>query len=133
MARGGVVAALQYLGDGVDLQFQQRLGEEQADPHDAQAERGAQPEAGNAVDVAEAHGTDGGGAAEHGGGHGAEVEAGAEVTAGHQIVVTGLGAAHAVPAKGDHAGGIDQYNEDIQAHFRPLTWIVIVVGPDYGR
>ncbi|MCY1228587.1 hypothetical protein D9M72_409110 [compost metagenome] len=102
MARGGVVAALQYLGDGVDLQFQQRLGEEQSDPHDAQAERGAQPEAGNAVDVAQANGTDGGGAAEYGGSHGAEVEARTQVATGYQVVFTGLGAAHAVPAQCEH-------------------------------
>ncbi len=108
-----VVATLQDLGDGVDAQLQQRLGQEQVQRDDAEAQRAAQPEAGDAVDVAQAHRADGGGAAEDGGGHGAQVEAGAEVAAGHQVVVVGLGAAHAVPAQPHHARGVDQNDDQI--------------------
>ncbi|MNR58216.1 hypothetical protein D3C85_1791570 [compost metagenome] len=73
------------------------------------------------MDVAEAHGTHGGGAAEYGGGHGAHVERRAQVASCYQEFLTGLGAAHAVPAEKQHAGGINQNDEYIQGHDRLLT------------
>ncbi|PNG62228.1 hypothetical protein TI06_23560, partial [Vibrio vulnificus] len=76
--------------DGVDLQLQQRLGQEQAEADDAEADRAAQPEAGDAMDVAQAHGADGGGAAEDGGGHGSQVEAGAEAASGDEEIALAL-------------------------------------------
>ncbi|MNH05776.1 hypothetical protein D3C79_651220 [compost metagenome] len=117
LACGGVVALFQYLGHGEDAQAQQRFGEEQVDGDDAQAQGCAQPEAGDAVDVAQAHGADGGSATEHGGGHGAHVQDRAEVAPGHQVVLVGFRAPHAIPAKPEHAGGVDHYNNDVQGHW----------------
>src|SRR5471030_683916 len=94
-----VVAFFQHLGNGVDLQFQQRFGEEQVQRDDPATQCGAQPETGDAMDVAQAYGANGGRAAEYGGGHGAHVEARAEVTTGDQKVFVGLGFAHAIVAE----------------------------------
>ena len=117
LACGGVVALLKHLGHGEDAQAQQRFGQEQVDGDDAQAQGCAQPEAGNAVDVAQAHGADGGSATEHGGGHGAHVQHRAQVAPGYQVVFMGFCASHAVPAKPEHAGGVDHYNNDVQGHW----------------
>ncbi|MNL60676.1 hypothetical protein D3C87_1845120 [compost metagenome] len=107
---------LQHLGNGEDLQFQQRLGHEQVQGDDAQAQGRAQPETGNAVDIAQAHGTYGRCATQYGSGHGAHVQAWAQVTPGNQVVFMGFSLAHAIPAEQQHAGGIDQYDENIQGH-----------------
>ncbi|MCY1430240.1 hypothetical protein D9M71_461830 [compost metagenome] len=107
----GVVALFQHLGHGEDLQAQQRFGQEQVQGNDAQAQGRTQPEARDAVDVTEFHGTDGRGAAQYGGGHGAHVQARAEVTSRYQVIFMGFCFAHAIPAKPEHAGRIDQDNE----------------------
>ncbi|MOA12429.1 hypothetical protein D3C78_1324180 [compost metagenome] len=69
------------------------------------------------MDVAQAHGADGGSATEHGGGHGTHVQDRAEVAPGHQVVLVGFRAPHAIPAKPEHAGGVDHYNNDVQGHW----------------
>ncbi|MCY1432631.1 hypothetical protein D9M71_486350 [compost metagenome] len=94
-----VVTLFQHLGNGEDLQFQQWLGHEQVQGHDAQAQGRAQPETGNAVDIAQAHGTYGRGTAQHGSGHGAHVQAWAQVTPGNQVVFMRFSLAHAIPAE----------------------------------
>ena len=111
LAGHGVVAFFQDLGDGEDFQLQQRLGQEQVQGNDACAERGAQPETRNAMHIPQAHGADGGGTAQHRGGHGAHIQRWAEVAAGDQVVFVGLGATHAVVAEHQHAGGVDEYDE----------------------
>ncbi|MNP43166.1 hypothetical protein D3C76_1369680 [compost metagenome] len=61
--------------------------------------------------VAQTHGAHGGCTAEDGGGHSAHVQARAEVTTGDQVVLVGLGLAHAVVAEYQHCGGVDEYDE----------------------
>ncbi|MNZ23752.1 hypothetical protein D3C78_408770 [compost metagenome] len=67
--------------------------------------------------IAKAYGADGGGAAEHGCGHGAHVQGRAQVAPCHQVVFVGFCAPHAIPAQPEHAGGIDHYNNDVQGHW----------------
>jgi hypothetical protein len=63
------------------------------------------------MDIAQAYGADGGRTAQHRGGHGTHVQRRAEVAAGHQVIFMGLGAAHAVVAEHQHAGGVDEDDE----------------------
>ncbi|MNM75323.1 hypothetical protein D3C81_871070 [compost metagenome] len=116
LAGHGVVAFFQHLGDGENLQAQQRLGQEQVQGDDAQAQCRAQPETGNPVDIAQANGADGRRAAQYRGGHGAHVQAWAEVAPGYQVIFMGFCPAHAEPAEREHAGRIDQNNEYVQGH-----------------
>ena len=111
LAGHGVVALFQDMGHGEDVQFQQRLGQEQVQRNDPRTQCGAQREPGNAMHITQAHGADGGRSAQHGGSHGAHVQRRAEVAAGYQVVFMGLGAAHAVVAEHEHAGGVDEYDE----------------------
>ncbi|MNT47457.1 hypothetical protein D3C72_1841740 [compost metagenome] len=69
----GVVALFKHLGHGEDLQAQQGFGQKQVQGDDAQAQRGAQPKAGDAVNVTQLYRTDGRGTAQYCGGHGAHV------------------------------------------------------------
>ena len=106
-----VVAFFQDLGDGEDLQLQQRFGQEQVQRDNPGTQRSTEPEAGDAVHITQAHGADGGRTAQYRGGHGAHVQRRAQVAAGHQVIFVGLGAAHAVIAEHEHAGGVDEYDE----------------------
>ncbi len=125
-----MITPRQHLADGIQLQLEQRLGQHQAQHHDAQPERAAQPDAGDAVGVAEFDAADGRRAAEHHRRQRAQIQPRPQIAPGHQIRLFGIGAANAHPPHRAYHQKVKHHDQQIEIHGYLHSVVIVIRGPD---